>query len=104
MNQKHILPCLKVLVFSASFLPQSFSFLPHSYLAPPSYLNHLILHSRAKERKAELGAKSEREKMVARTTHLKQEPKVRRQNRSLKVSSLPSLHFFWLFSYMVLLK
>jgi hypothetical protein len=35
MNQKHILPCLKFLVFSTSFLPQSFSLLPTS-LQPTS--------------------------------------------------------------------
>jgi hypothetical protein len=41
MNQKHILPYPRFLVFSASFLPQSFSLLATS----PSYLPHLILHS-----------------------------------------------------------
>jgi hypothetical protein len=56
MNQKHILPCPKFLVFSASSLPKSFSLLPtsllltspllpHSQLPPPSYLPHLILCS-----------------------------------------------------------
>jgi hypothetical protein len=30
MNQKHILPCPRLLVFSAFFLPQSFSLLPTS--------------------------------------------------------------------------
>jgi len=56
MNQKHILPYPKFLVFSASSLPQSFSLLPTSllftspllppsHLPPPSYLPHLILHS-----------------------------------------------------------
>ncbi len=43
MNQKHILPCPKFLVFSISYLPQSFSLLPTSllppfHLSPPSYL------------------------------------------------------------------
>ncbi len=41
MNQKHILPRPRFLVFSVSSLPQSFS----SYLPPPSYLLHLILVS-----------------------------------------------------------
>jgi len=56
MTQKHIFPYPRFLVFSASFLPQSFSliptsllltspFLPPSHLPPPSYLPHLILHS-----------------------------------------------------------
>jgi hypothetical protein len=36
MNQKHILPCPKLLVFSASSLPQNISLLP-TYL-PPTYL------------------------------------------------------------------
>jgi len=46
MNQKHILPYSKFLVFSASSLPQSFSLLlPLSYLPPPSYLPRLILRS-----------------------------------------------------------
>jgi hypothetical protein len=40
MNQKHILPCPRFLVFSASSLPQTFSFLPIS-----PYLPHLILRS-----------------------------------------------------------
>jgi hypothetical protein len=49
MNQKHILPCPKFLVFSAASLSQSFSLLPTSlpptspllpltYFAPPTYL------------------------------------------------------------------
>jgi hypothetical protein len=41
MNQKHILPRPRFLVFSISSLPQSFS----SYLLPPSYVLHLILVS-----------------------------------------------------------
>jgi hypothetical protein len=36
MNQKHILPCPKLLVFSTFFLPQNFSLLPTSL--PPTYL------------------------------------------------------------------
>ncbi len=50
MNRKHILPCPKLLVFLASFLPQSFFLLPISLLLtptslPPSYLLHPILSS-----------------------------------------------------------
>ncbi len=33
--------------------------------------------------------------MTAKTTHLKWEPEVKGQSKSLKVSSLPSLHFFF---------
>jgi len=36
MNQKHIFPCPKFLVFSTSFLPQSFSLLPTSPFLPTS--------------------------------------------------------------------
>jgi hypothetical protein len=48
MNQKHLLPYPKFLVFSAFSLPQSFSLLPTSLLLtspllPPSYLPHFIL-------------------------------------------------------------
>ncbi len=44
MNQKHILPCPRFLVFSASSLPQSFSLLP-------TYVNSFCFHSivRARE-------------------------------------------------------
>jgi len=34
MNQKHIIPCPKLLIFSASSLPQKFSLLL-TYLPPP---------------------------------------------------------------------
>ncbi len=73
MNQKHILPCPKFLVFSISYLPQSFSLLPTSllltspllppfhlyppsylpptYLPPPTYLTSFCVHSIVKARK-----------------------------------------------------
>jgi len=57
----------------------------------------------AKSGRAKVAARNERAEMVARTTHLKWESKVRGQNRSLKVSSLPSFHFLLLFSCVVLL-
>jgi uncharacterized membrane protein YgcG len=49
MNQKHILPCPKFLVFSTSSLPQSFSILPTSLLLTspllPTYLISFCIHS-----------------------------------------------------------
>jgi len=50
MNQKHILPCPRFLIFSACILPQSFSILP-TPLLPPSYLTSFCTHSiiRARE-------------------------------------------------------
>jgi len=99
MIQKHVLPSPRFLVFSTSFL------LPKFF--PPTYFTSFCAHSiiKAKESlqregrkgRAELGARSGREKMAIRTTHLKQEPKMRRQSGSLNVNSLPSLHFFGCF-------
>jgi hypothetical protein len=44
MNQKHIFPYPKFLIFSTSFLPYSFpSYLPPSYLCPTSYLTPTYL-------------------------------------------------------------
>jgi hypothetical protein len=50
MNQKHVLPYPKVLVFSAYSLPQCFSLLPTSLLLtsrptslPPTYLTSFFL-------------------------------------------------------------
>jgi hypothetical protein len=51
MNRKHILPWPKLLVFSASFLPQSFFLLPISLLLtltslpPPTYFTSFCAHS-----------------------------------------------------------
>jgi len=110
--------------FPPTYLPP-LSYIPPTYLT--SFCTHSIIKARenlkweGKRRRAELGAKSgrvevaaksgrakvaaknERAEMVARTTHLKWESKVRGQNRSLKVSSLPSFHFLLLFSCVVLL-
>ncbi len=41
-----------------------------------------------------MAVRSRKAKVVARTMHLKREPKVRGQSGSLKVSSFPSVHFF----------
>jgi hypothetical protein len=48
-------------------------------------------------RKAKMATRIRKIEVVARTTCLKQEPKVRGQSRGLKVSSFPSLHFFVVF-------
>jgi hypothetical protein len=91
MNQKHILPCPKFLVFSASSLPQSFSLLPTS-LPPtsPSYLTHLILRSLHHQSSRVLEAGTI---IVKAQEFLKRNPELIGQNRTLKVSSFPSLWF-----------
>jgi hypothetical protein len=47
MNQKHILPCPKFLLFSASSLPKVFGFfsLFSTSLPPPTYLTSFCAHS-----------------------------------------------------------
>ncbi len=80
MNQKHILPCPRFLVFSTSSLPQSFSYLP-TYLV--SFCTHSIAKARDREslkwegqrRRVEPGTKSRRAEMATRTKHLKQKGK-----------------------------
>jgi hypothetical protein len=120
MNQKHILPCPRFLVFSTSSLPQSFFHLPTSPFLL-TYLTSFCAHSIVKVReslkqegrrgRAKIGAKSRRAKVAVRRKCLKQkgksgrakaggqkwEPKVRGQSGSLKASSLPSFCFFGYF-------
>ncbi len=86
MNQKHILPCLRFLVFFASYLPQKFSFLP-------TYLTSFCAHSIARDQESlKWEGRRGRAKVAIRTKHLKWKGR----SGSLKVSSFPSLHFFFL--------
>jgi hypothetical protein len=73
MNQKHVLPCPRFLVFSTFFL------LPKFF--PPTYFTSFCAHSIIKAQeslqregrkgRAKLGARSGKEKMATRTTRLK---------------------------------
>jgi hypothetical protein len=105
MNQKHILPCLRFLVFSAFFLPQSFSFLPTSLLSSSPLLPkspHFALEG--KRRKAKLGAKSRKEINGSQNNTLEAGTKSEKAKQEIE-SKFPSFSsFFLLFSYMVLLK
>jgi hypothetical protein len=53
--------------------------------------------------KVEVTNRSKKAKVATRTTHLKRELEVKGQSESLKVNSLPFLHYFLLFSCVVLL-
>ncbi len=83
MNQKHILPCLRFLVFLASLLAQKFSLLP-TYLI--SFCTHSIIkvqenlkqegtrgrvELRTISKKVELGARSGRAKVAPKKKYLK---------------------------------
>jgi hypothetical protein len=89
--------------FPPTYLPPTYLPLPTSLLPTSPFLptsSHFVLIPTS-----ELGrAWNERPKVVTNTTHLKWEPKLKGQNGSLKVNSLPSLHFFGFFFYVVLLQ
>jgi hypothetical protein len=88
MNQKHILPCPRFLVFSASSLPQSFSFLP-TYLT--SFCSHSVIRAQeslkqeGRRGRAKLGAGSKRVKVVTKKKRLKRKGRSTGQNRDPKV-------------------
>ncbi len=57
-----------------------------------------------KSGRAKVATRNKRDEVAVRTMSLKQESKVTSQIENLKVSSLPSLHFFLLFSCVVLVQ
>jgi hypothetical protein len=111
MNQKHIFAYPRFLVFLNLFFAPKF--FPLTYLPSPTYLPHLILRSlhhqssrelEAKGQKREGGTRTQKRKgkigsqeKMFETKGQKQKPKMRRQSKSLKVNSLPSLCFFCCF-------